>query len=78
MKCLSLMVLLVLLCLVQSAGWAQTQSDQMREIRDQMQALQEKLRTLESSDVSSVTRQRTTQLGHTPVREQEPEIVVRV
>jgi hypothetical protein len=50
----------------------------MREIRDQMRVLQEKLRLLEDSDTSSITRQRTTQLGHTPLREEEPEIVVRV
>jgi len=78
MKFASLIGCVVLVCVVPSLGWAQPPSDQVREIRDQMRALQEKLRVLEDSDTSSITRQRTTQLGHTPLREEEPEIVVRV
>jgi hypothetical protein len=78
MMCRSLVVSLGLVCLVLWPGWAQSQSDQVREIRDQIQALQDKLKMLENGESTSATRQRTTQLGRTRVREEEPEIVVQI
>ncbi len=78
MKCHRISAFLAVVWLTVSPVLAQTRSDEVQRLRDEMQSLQEKLGALERGDVSSVTRERTTQLGRSRMREEEPELVVRI
>ena len=81
MKVQMLTVSLLLLGLTMPVR-AQSQSDQMREVREQMRVLQEKLKALDVPENFTATGQRTTQLGgRVRVREEPPAeeiVVVRV
>jgi hypothetical protein len=76
MKCHRIVALVALLCLLASPSWGQTRSEEARRLREQMESLQEKLKALEATP--SATRERTTQLGRSRIREEEPELVVRI
>jgi hypothetical protein len=78
MKCHRIVVLLALFCLIVSPSWGQTRSEEVQRLREQMESLQEKLKTMETGGPSSATRERTTQLGRSRIREEEPELVVRI
>ena len=78
MKCHRIVALLALFCLMVSPSWGQTRSEEVQRLREQMESLQEKLRALESGATSSATRERTTQLGRSRIREEEPELIVRI
>lgn len=78
MKCRWIIVSLALNCLIVSPARSQSQSEQVRQLLEQMQSLQEKLKSLEASGTSSATKERTTQLGRTRIREEEAEWVVRI
>jgi len=78
MKCHRIVALLALFCLMVSPSWGQTRSEEVQRLREQMESLQEKLRALESGTTSSATRERTTQLGRSRIREEEPELIVRI
>ncbi len=79
MKCRCIVASLALVCLFVSPGWGQTRSEEVRRLQEEMQYLQKRLRSLESEEPSS-TRERTTQLGRSRIREEEKEdvLVVRV
>ena len=62
MKCHWIVVSLAVVCLAAPHARCQTRSEEMRQLREDIQSLQEKLRALENSGTSA-TRERTTQLG---------------
>ena len=55
MKCHRSVALLALVCLVASPVWAQTRSEEMQRVREQMASLQEKLKALEAGPSSATT-----------------------
>ena len=77
MKCHWTVASVALIGVVASPCWGQTHAEVQR-LRDEVQSLQAKLESLESAGASNATRDRTTQLGRSRVREDEPTLAVRI
>ncbi len=77
MKCHWIVASLVLVCLAAPHARCQTRSEEVQRLREEMQSLQEQLRALENAPPSA-TRERTTLLGRSRAREEEPELAVRI
>ena len=68
---------LILVALATPPCRAQTRAEEVQRLREQIDSLQEKLHQMETAP-TSVSRERSTQLGRSRSREEEPEILVRI